>query len=673
MKRYLLFWIILLSIIYNTGFSQGFLRTDNQRIVNENGEEVILRGMGLGGWMLQEGYMMQTSSFASAQYQLKAKITETVGAEGCQAFYDAWLANYCRKIDIDSLAAWGFNSIRLPMHYNLYTLPIEEEPVQGGNTWLEIGFQITDSLLSWCEANNMYLILDLHAAPGGQGYESGISDYNPSKPSLWESAENRAKTVALWRKLAERYSDEPWIGGYDLINEVNWDLPGGVLLRNLYIDITNAIRQVDTTHIIFIEGNWFANDFTGLAPPWDNNMVYSFHKYWSYNDAGSLNWILPLRNNLNVPLWCGEFGENSNVWFRDAIRVFEDNDVGWAWWTYKKLESVSAVNGILKSEGYQRLLDYWNGAGNQPAQQVALNGLLELAENAKFENCEYHKDVPDAMIRQVQTNETKPYVNHQIPGKISAVDFDMGRNNFAYYDNVVADYHLSTGNFTSWNDGWVYRNDGVDIYLSDDTQGPKYCIGEIENGEWVNYTVNVQIDGTYRMSLRVASPNDIGQIHVFLNGTSQFSNISIPNTGEWDNWQWLNLGDVELTKGQHVFKLYFSNGEYNVNQINISLIEGAGFEMVDNSFFWGKNYPNPFNGTNRFPIVLSNSANVKVSVFDIRGRLIKTLIDGNLEEGLTEIVWNGSNNSGKSMAAGQYFYAVKVGNTRKVQKMTYLK
>ncbi len=133
--------------------------------------------------------------------------------------------NHVTKADIDSLASWGYNSVRPALHYNLFTLPIEEEPVPGEQTWLDKGFELVDSLLSWCEANEMYLILDLHAAPGGQGYNAAICDYDPSKPSLWESEENRIKTVALWGKLAERYSDEPWMGGYDLINEPNWDLP----------------------------------------------------------------------------------------------------------------------------------------------------------------------------------------------------------------------------------------------------------------------------------------------------------------------------------------------------------------------------------------------------------------------------------------------------------------
>jgi len=124
--------------------------------------------MGIGGWMLQEGYMMKTGDVANSQHELKMKIESLVGTENMEQFYHLWLSNFCRKADVDSLAAWGFNSIRLPLHYNLFTLPVEEEPIPGENTWLEEGFILVDSLLSWCEANEIYLILDLHAAPGGQ-------------------------------------------------------------------------------------------------------------------------------------------------------------------------------------------------------------------------------------------------------------------------------------------------------------------------------------------------------------------------------------------------------------------------------------------------------------------------------------------------------------------------
>src|SRR5215218_6608642 len=223
-RKILLTVFPLLSIallISTNSMSQGFLRADGKRIVNEKGENVLLRGMGLGGWMLQEGYMLRVSG-QGQQHKIRARITELVGDTKTQEFYDAWLANHTRKIDIDSMKAWGFNSVRLPMHYNLYTLPAEQEPVAGQHTWLEKGFRITDSLLSWCKANNMYLILDLHAAPGGQGNDVNISDRDTSRPSLWQSEGNQQKTIALWKKLAKRYANELWMGAYDILNEPNW-------------------------------------------------------------------------------------------------------------------------------------------------------------------------------------------------------------------------------------------------------------------------------------------------------------------------------------------------------------------------------------------------------------------------------------------------------------------
>src|SRR6185437_15341449 len=145
---------------------------------------------------------------------------------------------------------WGFNSVRLPMHYALYTLPVDQEPVAGQDTWLEKGFALTDSLLNWCRADHIYLILDMHAAPGGQGNDLPIADRDPSKPSLWQSPADRAKMLALWRKLAGRYANQPWIGGYDIINEPNWGFSGDTAdphgtrekmnapLRQLMVDIT---------------------------------------------------------------------------------------------------------------------------------------------------------------------------------------------------------------------------------------------------------------------------------------------------------------------------------------------------------------------------------------------------------------------------------------------------
>jgi endoglucanase len=562
-----LLMLLSLAILLNIPLSaQHFLSTNGKAIVNENQDTILLRGMGLGGWMVQEGYMLQTAGFANPQHQIRNVIEELIGTEATDSFYDAWLSNHVRKADIDSLKSWGFNSVRLPMHYNLFTLPIEEEPVEGENTWLTKGFELTDSLISWCKQNEMYVVLDLHAAPGGQGYDAGISDYDTTKLSLWESVENQDKMVALWKSLAERYADEQWVAGYDLLNEPNWDLPGNVALRNLYEEITDSIRTVDTRHILFIEGNWFANDFTGLTPPWDDNMVYSPHKYWSLNDEATMQWVLDMREAYNVPLYLGESGENSNVWFRDAIRLLEDLQIGWAWWPMKKIESIAGPLSVIKTPEYQSLLDYWNGNGTTPSAEFATATLMEITEGLKVENCVYQKDVIDAMFRQVYSNETIPFSTHEIPGIVYATDFDMGVIGEAYFDQEAANYQVSTGEYTPWNNGWIYRNDGVDIEPCSDTINSNgYGIGWVESDEWMQYSVDVEASGVYEIHVRTASGGSGGRLHFSTGKADLTPPYFAPPTGGWQNWQTLVIPDVILETNDKKLRIYADAAGFNLN------------------------------------------------------------------------------------------------------------
>lgn len=569
-------------------WSQG-LKTQGKIIVNSQEEEVILRGLGPGGWQIMEGYMMNTSGVAGSQHEIKEKLIDLMGVTNTETFFSKWRENHFTKRDVDSLAAWGFNSIRIPMHYNLFTLPIEEEPVAGENTWLETGFDLIDDVLAWAAPHNIYVILDMHATPGGQGTGSEINDYDPSKPSLWESQENRDKLVALWTRIADRYKDNEWIGGYDLINETHWDLGNeNALLREVYEDITDGIRSVDSNHIIYIEGNSYANDHRGLTPAWDDNLVYSFHKYWNTNKPGDLDWILPLREQTNAPLWMGESGENSNTWFTDAVKLFEDNGIGWAWWTMRKIGDIDSPYAVDVNPGYQKILDYWKGEGSKPTEQETFDGMMQLAENLLVENSQFRKDVPDALIRQVQTDETKPYNNtaFELPGVVYMADFDLGKNNFAHYDNDVADYNLSTGEFQAWNKGWSYRNDGVDIEKNDDNINSNgYHVGFVEKGEWLKYTIQVNQSGAYKAQIRLASPENGGKFHLTIDGEAITTTQTVNSTGWWTDFEMHDITDILLTEGSHALKLYFdSDTAFNISSIEFTKtgeIEAVPFGMLN--------------------------------------------------------------------------------------------
>jgi len=579
-SKYLLFISCCLSVCASLAAqADGFLKADGQYIVNEQGEKVVLRGMGLGGWMLQEGYMLKLNEVGQ-QHRIQQKIEDLIGADATKEFYHAWRANHTTKADIDAMASWGFNSVRLPMHFNLYTLPIEKEPVKGKQTWLQEGFEMTDALLAWCKANNMYLILDLHATPGGQGNDLAISDRDPAKPSLWDSKANQQKMIALWRKLAERYANEPMIAAYDIINEPNWgfesvDDKNGCKektnkpLRDLMVHITKAIREVDNKHIVIAEGNCWGNNYQGIMPAWDNNLVLSFHKYWNNNTDAEIGGILKLRSENNIPVWLGESGENSNLWFADAIRLVESHGIGWAFWPLKKIGFNNPLQ-IQPNDDYAQVLNYFKGQGERPAKEVATKALLQLAQHdIRFENNLYHPDVIDAMFRQPYSNTSVPFATNTIAkngGTVKAVHYDMGTN--SYFDKDSANYYISTGGERQpWNRGNVYRNDGVDIY-ADKTAPEQYVIGNIEAGEWLEYTIVAEQTGKYNLSILLAGDEKSASVEITLNNTL----LGTANVAVEKDWKEQTLLSVNLQQGANKLRVKHLSGHYQFSALKFAAV-----------------------------------------------------------------------------------------------------
>ena len=115
MIRFLILHIIL---FFGITVHAQYLTTSGKEILDKNGSPVLLQGVGLGGWMLQEPYMMNVIGGASNQQEFRSKLESLIGMTNTQEFYDNWLDNFVTKTDIDSIASWGFNSVRLPMHYN---------------------------------------------------------------------------------------------------------------------------------------------------------------------------------------------------------------------------------------------------------------------------------------------------------------------------------------------------------------------------------------------------------------------------------------------------------------------------------------------------------------------------------------------------------------------------
>ena len=563
-KTNLSLFLTVLFVLLQTNAKAQLLTVSGKKIINtSNNQEVLLNAINFGNWMVMEGYMMNSTNQATAQHIWKQKLTTLIGSTNTATFYNAWLANHVTQADIIQVKNWGFNSVRLPLHYEYF--------VNAGtpDVWNNQGFTILDSVISWCAAAGVYAIIDLHAAPGGQS-NNDISDYDNTKPSLWESETNKTKTVELWKKLSERYKAEPWVAGYDLINEPAWNLPGGIALRDIYGRLTDVIRGNGDNQILFIEGNWYANDYTGLTPAWDANMVYVFHKYWSNATSEDIKWITDFRTIQNRPIWCGEHGENSNDHFTKIVETFSANGIGFSWWPMKKFQSINDFADAKFPAGYTDLLNYLGGTNPALNPTTAFNTLMQLAENVKLANCTVQSEVLRSIFTQPGNRNTEAFSNNPIPEKLFTPNYDKGMNGYAYSDQAWEDVRLTTGNYTAWNNGWVYRNNGVDIEATTDPISNGYTVGWFNRGEWLKYTVNVVTAGTYTIEFRVANGNAAsGTVQIQnADGTEVLATSTVPATGSWSTWTTVSVTGGFQTAGLQGIRMVNTSGEFNVNSIN---------------------------------------------------------------------------------------------------------
>ena len=655
--------IKIILILSGLSFSQGFLHTAGKEIVEGNGEPILLRGFGLGGWLVPEGYMLINRAWIEgfeSPTQIENHVVDLIGEEKSNEFWDEYRKNFVSRADIDQIAEWGFNHIRLPFHYKQFH-------TEDGST--PIGYEIVDTLLSWCEPYNMYVILDMHCAPGAQN-GGPISD-SDGIARLWLEEDKKELTVQIWREIADYYSDNTLIGGYDLINEPV--LPGGVSLtefKQLYIDITQAIREVDQNHIVFVEGNWYGTDFSGLTPPWDNNMSYSFHKYWGETDISTIQSYLSMRNTYNVPLWMGESGENSNSWYYETlIKLLEENNIGWNFWCHKKADKITSPYSAIISPEYNNLLNYFEGNTVPPTSQEAEYALSTLTENLKIENCHVNEGVISCLTDPEYGSVSKPYRAHSIPGTIAAVHYDVGNWGISYTDDNW--YNNGDGGY---NDGWSYRNDGVDVESNTNPNGYPYNIGWTETGEWLGYTVENVTPGNYNVNISVASNGDGGMFFIQINGVN-ISVLNVPiSTGGWYNWSDLTIPNVEISNENQFIRLQIVQGGFNIESISFeSVLSTPKEDAVLNKFKLETAYPNPFNNNIKIPYKTSGDNIISAKIFNLMGQSVIDLFEGNIKKGTHYLTWNGLNNLGQEVPSGTYIFVIENEQSFYTQKLLLLK
>jgi hypothetical protein len=346
----------------------AFIRAEGQRFIDADGRPFVIKGMSVGNWLMPEGYMFKFER-AKAPRQIEAVFARLIGDAAADRFWRTFRDTYVTAADIRFMASVGFNTVRVPLHWRLFVAP-GEPPVFAGD-----GYRLLDGVIGWARDTGMKVIIDLHAAPGGQ---TGINhDDGPGLPLMFYVPAHQALTVALWRHLAERYRDEPVVLGYDLLNEPITPYADtdylNPRLEPFYRRLVAAIRAVDDRHVIFLAASQWSTSFAPFGPPFAPNLAYTYHKFWSSTRRDAIQPYLDFSNRYNVPLFLGESGELTDEWTADFRRLHDRFGLSWSFWTYKNLDSPSTVVSIPRPPGWGAIVAAADrpGLAPPPPREVA--------------------------------------------------------------------------------------------------------------------------------------------------------------------------------------------------------------------------------------------------------------------------------------------------------------
>jgi aryl-phospho-beta-D-glucosidase BglC (GH1 family) len=392
------------AIQKETSDTRQFIKIDGPDLIAPNGEKFFIRGTNLGNWLNPEGYMFGFKRTSSARL-IDQAFREMVGPDFTNQFWKLFKDNYITREDIRYIRKTGMNTIRIPFHYKLFT---DEDYM--GLVVDQDGFQRLDSLVEWCRESEIYLILDMHDAPGGQTGDNIDDSYG--YPWLMTSEESQQQFIEIWKKIADHYKNEPVILGYDFLNEPIAPYFGddmkmlNAALEPLYKRVVAAIREVDKNHIVMLGGaQWNSNFKVFKDSKFDDKMMYTCHRYWCDTLQANIQDFVAFRDSVNLPIFMGETGENNHQWVAAWTRLMERNNIGWTYWPFKRMGGPSSMMNIAAPENWELIVAFTESPRNsfdeirkaRPDQEVVKKAMLQLIENCKFSNSKVNEGYVKAM------------------------------------------------------------------------------------------------------------------------------------------------------------------------------------------------------------------------------------------------------------------------------------
>jgi endoglucanase len=331
------------------------LQTRGAEFIDAAGNPIRLRGVCIGGWLNMENFI---TGYSANESMMRAKVKDVLGPEKYDRFFDRLLSAFYDEADIEFLAENGFNAVRIPINYR--HLEDDDRPFE----ILEEGFRFLDRAIEQGGRHGVYSVIDLHAVPGSQN-QHWHSDNPTHVAAFWQHPHFQERAVNIWQAIAKRYRGNPWVAGYNLLNEPADE--SRAVVGPFYERVVAAIREIDADHIIYIDGNTFSTEFDIFDTPWETNTVYTLHDYvaaglgrggpypgltdgvWFDKEVARKKFLQRAEYAIKTktPIMVGEFApiyvndERVDVQRRqilaDQLETYVEYNVSWSSWMYKDL------------------------------------------------------------------------------------------------------------------------------------------------------------------------------------------------------------------------------------------------------------------------------------------------------------------------------------------------
>ena len=358
---------------------EDFLRTENGGFVSQNGSHHVLRGLNLNDDLF---YFTKDDLDKSAKnLDVFASLESRFGRYGARQLIKKHNEGFITPADLKYIRKLGANCVRIPLRYRyLY----RKENCKG-----DIDFERLDFLVEKCKKLGIYVIFDLHSAPGFQNASSscGTGDESILFNSGKDGFEARNAVIRLWTQVAVHYKDEPAVAAYDLLNRplhfnADWDKKLDTL-HKFYRRIYKAIRNVGDNHIVIMQAPFDPDTLPPENEFHADNVAYGLYSHFrtTFETDSLVSGIRSLKNR-NVPFVICKIRSEENLDY--SLTALNDTGASWFYGDFKGCGDTFAYiwNGNispadLDSDSYETIGEKWS-------KPLATKNFTENKETSKI-------------------------------------------------------------------------------------------------------------------------------------------------------------------------------------------------------------------------------------------------------------------------------------------------